>query len=229
MPDACFACERAATTREHVPPSCLFPERKDALDGRDHRRNLITVPSCEDHNAAKSADDWYLLWVLSANVMANAVGMRQALTKLGRAHKRRPALGESILQEATDVIVQDSRSGAEHEATEAPLDANRFDRVLTLVALGIYRHHFHTPWRGGVRVHADFIGEKDLSLKPRSDAARSAIFEAAAKVFSDQPRHGNNPEVFWYQVSPLAANDRCVMRLAFYGGCTATGLFTTSG
>lgn len=51
----CYMCDLSATSVEHVPPKCMFPEFKDAKV--DLRRKLITVPSCDDHNAKKSRDD----------------------------------------------------------------------------------------------------------------------------------------------------------------------------
>ena len=60
----CYMCSAESVTTEHIPPKCIFPEKKDLADGRDYRRNLITVPSCADHNLHKSGDDEYLLYVL---------------------------------------------------------------------------------------------------------------------------------------------------------------------
>ena len=43
--ETCYMCERAPSSTEHVPPKCLFPEKKDI--GSDlFRKNLITVLSC---------------------------------------------------------------------------------------------------------------------------------------------------------------------------------------
>jgi len=149
------------------------------------------------------------------------------MTKIARSHVRRPALGNAILDAARDVIVVDSRSGIEHEAAETPLDYVRFGRVLDLVALGIYRHHFRAPWLGEVRVHADFIANLDDAAAGR--AARVAFFEAASQFFGSEPRHGDNPDVFWYQVVKPQGRHDCLMRLAFYGGCTATAILERSG
>lgn len=53
-------CDRLACSREHVPPRNLFPKEKD-IRRENYRKNLITVPSCELHNAAKSHDDEFLM------------------------------------------------------------------------------------------------------------------------------------------------------------------------
>lgn len=34
----CYMCDAPATSEEHVPPKCLFPERKDLPQGMDLRR-----------------------------------------------------------------------------------------------------------------------------------------------------------------------------------------------
>lgn len=227
--DECFACPNHATTREHVPPICLFPELKDTVDGRDHRKSLITVPACEEHNTNKSADDWYFLWVLSTNVMANTVGTYQAMTKLARGHKRRPVLGASIIDNAVDVMVDIPQASGMLEASEAPLDGERFDRILRLVALGVYRHHYGRRWLGQANIQPDFIGTSGPQLRAKNASLRRELFDVAGRLFDGQPRYGHNPDVFWYQTADALESDACVMRFAFYGRCTATGLFTKSG
>ena len=62
MPATCYMCTSAATSVEHVPPRCLFPEQKDLPIGVDLRKQLITVPSCDIHNSRKSKDDEYLFY-----------------------------------------------------------------------------------------------------------------------------------------------------------------------
>lgn len=229
MLDRCFACRNPATTREHVPPLCLFPETKNAEGGRDLRRNLITVPACVDHNLAKSTDDEYFRWVVSTNVAANHVGTWQAVTKVARAHGRRPALGQSILEGAKNVTVVDSRTGLEYSTAEAPLDGARFTRVLDLVALGVYRHHFGESRSGTVRVHPDFIADIGPEWTTDVDTARIVLFEVADRLFAPETKRGDNPDIFWYQVHESRMPDQCQMRLAFYSGCTATALFRSSG
>lgn len=200
MNDLCFACNNAATTREHVPPACLFPESKDVDGNQDFRRNLISVPACAEHNLSKSCDDEYFLWVLSTNLCANSVAKQQVSTKLRRANERRPALGKAILSKTQDVTVMDNQSGAEHDAVEVSLDRDRFQRVLDLIGLGLFQHHFGIRRVGGVRVHPDFIGYTDSSQMLNIDTDRLILFRAAEKLFTTEAKYGANPDVFWYQV-----------------------------
>ena len=48
----CYYCGKKASSREHVPPKCIF---LDSVDGKKNKNNLITVPSCYEHNTAKKA------------------------------------------------------------------------------------------------------------------------------------------------------------------------------
>src|SRR5262249_38328640 len=59
--NTCFMCDKPATTKDHIPPLCFFPEQKDIPKGANYRKNLITVPACDEHNSKTSMDDEYLL------------------------------------------------------------------------------------------------------------------------------------------------------------------------
>jgi hypothetical protein len=88
----CYMCQSEATSKEHVPPLCLFPEQKDLPKGEDLRKNLITVPSCEVHNIEKSGDDTYLLYLLVLNLPSNEIAYNQYATKIKRDIERNPNL-----------------------------------------------------------------------------------------------------------------------------------------
>ncbi|MDN5882405.1 MAG: hypothetical protein L0H37_08540, partial [Nitrosospira sp.] len=77
----CYMCDQEATTMEHAPPKCIFPEKKDLSSYDDYRQGLITVPSCEEHNTTKSKDDEYLLYLLAASATSSVIGLNQFLTK----------------------------------------------------------------------------------------------------------------------------------------------------
>lgn len=56
----CYFCGDLATTKDHIPPKCLFSEKLD------NGENLITVPSCSIHNNDRSDIDYQMLFYLSA-------------------------------------------------------------------------------------------------------------------------------------------------------------------
>ena len=99
----CYMCDEIATSDEHVPPKCIFPEVKDL--GIDYRKSPIIVPSCDAHNVRKSKDDEYLMMVLTCNITNNEVAMGQIKTKILRAWQRNPNLAELLLRVNKQVIV----------------------------------------------------------------------------------------------------------------------------
>lgn len=219
----CYACDQPATSLEHTPPLCIFPEDKDLPEGISMRRGrLIKVPSCAEHNTEKSDDDEYFRFVLASNVMANHAGYGQAMTKVLRSFSRRPAVKEGFLQGAKPARIRESHSTRVHEVNEVPLDAESFARSLHLVARGVYRDHYGSRFRGNVSAFADFIdyNPDDAELQ----IIRVSLFDEATRVFASQAKLGDNPEVFWYQVSELNQS-HTIMRLGFYGFSTATVLF----
>jgi len=82
---SCYMCNKAGTTKEHVPPKCFFPEKKDIRPEEDYRKNLITAPSCQEHNSGKSDDDSYLLAVIAAHYQNNPLSERHYSKKIKRA------------------------------------------------------------------------------------------------------------------------------------------------
>src|SRR4030081_910056 len=80
----CYMCAARATSREHVPPRNLFPEAREN-GGVDYRLNLITVPSCDVHNSAKSDDDEFLMVSLAGIFGSNSMGYMNRLGKFDRA------------------------------------------------------------------------------------------------------------------------------------------------
>jgi hypothetical protein len=68
---SCYMCDQPGTSREHVPPKCFFPEKKDLPPDVDFRVNLITVASRDEHNLRMSGDDQYVLLVIVGNWQNN--------------------------------------------------------------------------------------------------------------------------------------------------------------
>ena len=92
--EICYWCGKSATSMEHVPPKCLFPEEKDVKDilQKSYRNNLIRVPSCDEHNMKKSNLDEYLMVTLSGNVGKNFVAYIHTATKASRSRIRNPKI-----------------------------------------------------------------------------------------------------------------------------------------
>jgi len=219
----CYCCSAPATSREHVPPRCLFPVAADAIDATDYRLQLITVPSCDLHNAAKSHDDEYLLCVIALGILGNPIGQQQAVTKVLRALSQSPGLTKAVLGTAQQVTVQDITTGIAQPTLAFKVTMSRVEAALEHIARGLHFHHFGEKWSGPVQVAAEFL----VSLgSPNAEQINNQL-ESARKTadahFRNVPRHGRNQSVFYYQIieePPLRG-----IRMCFYEGTKAMAVF----
>jgi hypothetical protein len=102
-PAICYACDKPATTREHAPPSSFFPEGQ--------RVNLITVPSCADHNNANSKDVEYARNVITIMFGVNEIGQQHFSDKSLRSLDHSPALLRSTFSDIRPVRFQGTTIG----------------------------------------------------------------------------------------------------------------------
>src|SRR5437762_1911836 len=76
MSEQCYWCGNPANSREHVPSDCLFPPGK--------RVNLITVPSCPNHNQNfQTFDEKFRVFLQGRGTNADAVAQFQDKTLRG--------------------------------------------------------------------------------------------------------------------------------------------------
>ncbi len=170
----CYMCTATANSREHVPPKCLFPEAKDIGENVELRKNLITVPSCELHNSAKSKDDEFLLLGLILNILNNGTAMTHFQTKVMRALTRNPRLFGAFAKSQQEVVAVNS-DGAAINTLIVKVDNRRFLGSLDHVARGLYYHANQTRFDGGCSILPDFMlyagTEEDVRLNDRNSAA----------------------------------------------------------
>jgi hypothetical protein len=228
MTPLCYCCDQTATTAEHVPPQCLFPQNKDLKAGLDLRRNLITVPSCEEHNLGKAGDDEYLMYVLSMNLPAGIAGVHQFSTKVTRAIQRRPALARSVLSQSTPVILHNPASSEPYETLAVKVD-ERLERTLEKVALGLHRHHFGASWPGLLRVIPEFIRFTEGEQAPGWNQALKEVCGYADRLFVNVPFCGDNPSIFQYQAVSATPDGPAALRMHFYGGCRVLAVYGAAG
>ena len=225
----CYMCDATATSVEHVPPRCLFPEQKDLPSGVDLRKKLITVPSCEVHNTSKSKDDEYLLYALSMNIPNDPTASNHFLTKILRAIQRRPSVIRKFTEKQIPVKVEDTQTGEIHETLALQVDRQRLENALMMIGRALYFHHFKTSWKGSVSAYPNFL----LALtEPNARELNEPVEKMAAlaeEFFLDQPRYGENQDVFSYQVAAGQLPVETIMLLRFYEGSRVTLLFRNGG
>jgi len=204
-------CNQEATSVEHAPPKCLFPATKDVPNQRDYRKNLITVPSCDDHNSATSRDDEHLLYTLSASITCNDVGLNQFLTKVKRALERSPTFASTILVGSEPVEVFDEDTQECQEAFCMHVQGNRLDAVFKKCAYALYFHETNTKFQGSVTVVTGFT----LYNVPSLNSAIASAIISAEDYFSQHVARGNNPDVFFYKFEEGEYTG--IMLMYFYG------------
>lgn len=220
MNDRCYYCGCEATTKEHVPPRAIFPKQKDLPGGRDYRKELIKVPSCEKHNTEKSRDDEYLLYVLVMNLPSNYLAKSQFLTKVRRAIERRPKLLERLLLKTQEVVVHDTVNDAWYKTMAIQPEERRLVGIFTCIAKALYFHEKTCLWPGNVSVLSEFmLSFKDIEQNER----QSLMVQQLNTVLSDVPFKGENPDIFSYQF--VEVEGKCFVRLHFYGGTRVSAVY----
>ena len=204
-------CDKDAVSSEHVPPKNLFPEQKDV--GEDYRKHLITVPSCEIHNGAKSKDDEFLMVSLAGIFGNNSIGYSHKLTKVNRAIRRS---SNRLLDKAfTKRKHYHLKKGNNFlEIIWGTPDYKRLINCFEHIAYGLHYHHLQKCFKGKLKVILGYLHSKDEShnnfvqfIKHQSKIDLKNIAE-----------YGANKDIFYYQFSEPDIYGTYLVHMRFYGG-----------
>jgi hypothetical protein len=211
----CYCCDDPATSREHVPPKCIFPKNEPERN-INYRNNLLTVPSCETHNQTKTHDDEYLRAVLTMCIGADEVASQHFSDTVLRGAKDRPRLLRGIVSNSQTVYVKKSEETLPSETIATEIDRARVVRSLEQVALGVFFHQFGVRYFGKVDIFPFFLA--DLS-EPDGiyNSAMLRVKNICDQTFQDLPRMGSAPDIFYYQTyfDKIGSG---LIHLVFYGG-----------
>ena len=209
---SCYFCESAATSTEHVPPACLFPEQKDLDDGVDYRKNLLTVPSCDEHNSHKSKEDEYVQLILVHGYFNNNAGQDHFNSKIVRAMTRRPALLVALYANADPVTVDGVPTVA------VTVDRERFNLALERICQGLCVKFAGERWPKEIEIHAPILLAKDEPDAGKVNSLITGLSKSIIGSLDGVAKHGDNPDIFWCQLLIDKAKDRLLCRMVFYGG-----------
>jgi len=205
-------CSEIASSREHVPPMCLFPEEKDIKTSM-FRKNLITVPSCTLHNSKKSKDDEFLMACVAGIVGNNFLGYFHTHTKIKRTFLKK---GKAFLKVImTEVYHGDFKNeiGKIFPVLVGRPHFNRLESCFRHIAYGLYHHKFGKQFEGECQVLMDFITYDDVKTEKFKILIRKAL------KYEKQPIiEGENPEVFNYEFYEPDAFGLNALRMTFYQG-----------
>lgn len=217
----CYYCGNKSSTIEHVPPKSLFPESKD-LEDEFHRKNLITVPSCKEHNTSKSSDDEFLMIYLGSSLNLNETGKKHFETKLSRAWKRKnPNYISQILENPIEIGSSRISDDVELKTFTGKPNIVRFNRCMDSICRALYFHNFGFIFRGEIRIVNNIM----FSGNAKYDSQHIFISNLFDLLPRKGPITGDNPEVFTYQFSELDDKKDSSIRLKFYMQIEVLGTF----
>jgi len=216
----CYVCCEPSTSKEHVPPLCLFPEKKD-LNFSNFRKELIKVPSCELHNSKKSKDDEFLMIALASIYGVNDIGILHLATKVNRAIERKGLQDfHEIMQKTSDQKPND-KNDILPNVNIGHSDYDRFVNCFKHIAYGLYYYKFKNVFDGEVIILIDFINYHDENFNKWKILCRDQ-FELELK---DKPVEGYNQEIFNYSFTPPDNFGMIAVKMTFYSGATVFAIF----
>lgn len=133
----CAYCGAAATSRDHVPPECVFV-------GAD--LELITVPACDAHNGKRSKADEELRNYISVQVGKGSPAKTELWAKAFRSFN----LNKKTKMRAIERI--EWHPDKKHFTMLA--DDAQIETVLQSIVRGLFFHHFKRRVPEGIRVEA---------------------------------------------------------------------------
>ena len=103
-------------------------------------------------------------------------------------------------------------------------DKVRLDSCFELIAMGLHFHHFERRFVGQVKIHLDYLSHEGGNAKVWSEFLRDRVeVDLVGKI-----KYGENPEVFYYQVTDFDEFGLFLMKFCFYGGLNVFATFIHS-
>ena len=204
-------CNRDAVSSEHVPPNNLFPEQKDV--GIDYKKNLITVPSCEIHNGAKSKDDEFLMVSLAGIFGNNSIGYLHKFTKVNRAIIRSSnRLLDKVFKKRKHYHLKGNNGFL--EIIWGTPDHKRLINCFEHIAYGLHYHHLNKQFKGRVKIILGYLHSEDEN---HNNFVQFVKHQSKIDLKNIQ-EYGANKDIFYYQFSEPDDYGTYLIHMRFYGG-----------
>lgn len=202
----CFACDNSASSREHIPAECLFPETAGL------RKNLITVPACANHNSARSEDDEFLRFVLTSLDGANLSGQYQFVKKILPAARRSSTKYSRYVEKATPVAM----GHPTNRKVAIQFDRERFDNCIAHIMRGLHYYQYKEKWDAAITVFSPNLAEYKSAhqIGPNEDHLRMS--NGAKQYLIREPILGENPDIFEFRIRRDRGEGLLIVALRFY-------------
>lgn len=180
-------CGDLATTTEHAPPLCLFPEA--GAGEKSLRRNLMTVRACDRHNANKSGDDELMRLTLTMmagpkSPIAERHFFGKVLSGVERSRSRHYAYLNPI----------------NPQRALAQLDRGRFEASVDHMIRAIHFHTYRSKWLHPMAIAIPGLVSTDGANGLTAETSDAQAAAANHNLLFDEPLRGANPEVFSFKV-----------------------------
>ncbi len=212
----CYMCGKQSTSKEHVPPQCFFPE--------DMRFNLMTVPSCPEHNEKTTKDDEYTRNYMTICYGNNAAASKQFENKVVKSFMNCDSLKKELAK-CQKIYFNNDTTGEQKYTYAFEVETNRIESVIKKIAYALYYIEYKKIYNKNFTVSTKFFTNSDGSLTEKGEQinnidnyykTQEAIY--GTTVFNNK---GSNPEVFQYSFlhSPNSDNQNFIIKMTFYENC----------
>ncbi|WP_428330382.1 hypothetical protein [Mucilaginibacter sp.] len=206
----CYICGKESTSVEHSPGKGFFPTQ--------FRNQLITVPSCEEHNEATSMEDEYARTVIVSLVVNNDEAKKYFPDKPLRGLKKQRGLAIRLARNVKNVYIKDeSKPDAKLEpALKIKIERDRIDEVMRKVSYGLFFHEYGIPWNRELKIGTEHFTYDDFHPDMLGELIREG-----KKLLNPPPVYkGSNPKIFQYAFNLDDSQDihDQILMMKFYQG-----------
>ena len=205
----CYYCGKKASSREHVPPKCIF---LDSVDGKKNKNNLITVPSCYEHNTAKQKDDEYFRFVLIMSIKSSGIKGKIDIQPFFRAMEKSKYVFSLFIRNPKEVYVIEEGSKLLVPTIAYEPDLVRLHKIIEQVSRAIYYYNYKKIFIGKINITNDGT----MSLQ---DEAANKVLESLSIVFDKEPDvfpyQGENQDIFKYKL--INIGNKYYLKMVYYG------------
>jgi hypothetical protein len=223
----CYCCEEIATTKDHIPPKCFFPEKKHlSIGNTDYRSQLITVPACSAHNNSRSRDDEYTAAVIVMNSQSDLAFTMFKSKWVQTLLRREGALGKRIFSTARSARVISKRSSIliPQETLAISYEMKRIERVIESIARALYylEAGYQEKWTHDCIIKSPNFLNQDLSYSQDAynlHQINQAFIHGEKHQELGITRKGTHPDIFYYQFFKCE-DMNFIIRMVFYSDFT---------
>lgn len=178
-------CDATGLTREHVPPLSFFPS--------GYRIDLITVPSCHEHNSKNSKDVEYVRNIIVSDFGTNSIARALFKDKILRSYSRSPKLKQRTFENRIPIIVEGQ------DSVIVKLDMPRFRLVMQAIAYAIYFKDFGESYSGEWLIYSPSMVASKPIEQDLPDRVNPEL-RAAFNLIPFTPKPATNPQIFKYAI-----------------------------